>query len=650
MLNNFFTSGGILSKTLQTYEPRPEQQEMADAIDKALRAERHLIVEAGTGVGKSLAYLVPLIKWIFDEDKKAAVSTYTKALQRQLVEKELPFLKEHVFKDLRFALCFGSENYLCVRRLKQSRKFGLFDMPDMQDMDTLLKWANTTETGLRAEIDIKAGLWHKVCRESDLCHGNICKHFRKCFYQKAKAVERQAHILVTNHHLFFAHAVSGYNVLPPFSAVVFDEAHELEGVASDYLGAELSNYSLTRLFDSILSRHGKGLLMRLKWLPENDFSNCNAVLNTVRLQANIFFDELAGKLEKSGVMRIYQKGFIADTISEPLKSLINELNNIYHASGDENEKIEILAVLNRCKGVLFSLEAVIMQTLEEHVYWAERDEKRLKISATPIKPAGLLKEIFDNMDTAVFTSATLAADGNFNYIKERLGLWDADALLLKSPFNYKEQSLLYIPSALSAPGTKEFEEQLIAKIKEILEITKGRTLVLFTSYNTLEKAYAEINIEGLRILRQGETDSYRLIERFKQDNNSALFGTNTFWQGIDVPGDDLQCVIIAKLPFAVPGEPVTEARIEAIEKEGRQAFLEYQVPQAIILLKQGFGRLIRTKTDRGIVAILDSRLRTKGYGMQFLKSLPECRVTADLNQLRDFLAVNDIIGAGAVEL
>ncbi|MBI5409942.1 MAG: helicase c2, partial [Nitrospirae bacterium] len=313
------------------------------------------------------------------------------------------------------------------------------------------------------------------------------------------------------------------------------------------------------------------------------------------------------------------------------------LGKIYSASGDEDEKKEVIAVMNRCEACINSLKAILMQELEGHVYWAERDGKIVRLAATPIELAELLKTaVFDNLKSGILTSATLAVNNNFTYIKERLGLQEAEEILLKSPFNYKEHAVLYIAGDLPEPKAKDFEEKFIDRLKAIIEITGGRTLVLFTSYSLLNKAYDAIDMEGVNILKQGDADSYRLIQMFKEDDNSVLFGTYTFWQGIDVPGDDLQCVVITKLPFAVPDEPVTEARMEALQAEDKDPFSHYQIPQAAILFKQGFGRLIRNKTDRGIVAVLDSRVRTKRYGMQFLNSLPECRKTVSLDDVRSF--------------
>ncbi|GAB4418600.1 MAG: helicase C-terminal domain-containing protein [Thermodesulfovibrionales bacterium] len=660
----FFGDEGILSRVLNGYEPRTEQLRMSEAIADALSNKKHLIVEAGTGVGKSLAYLIPIVEWVLDSNdsgdsgrRRAVVSTYTKALQGQLVEKDLPFLRDNVFRELKFALCLGSENYLCLRRLDQAKTHGLFDLDEAEEINRLLRWVKRTSTGTRSEINVPHQTWQKVCRESDLCYGKECKKFDSCFYQKAKAIERGAHILVTNHHLFFANVVSGWNVLPPFDSVVFDEAHELEDVASDYLGVEVSNFKLRHLFDSILSPQGKGLLLRLKWLSQTTFSEISAPVNIARMRGDAFLNELSERLKDSTTLRIHEKGFIKDDLSEALISLRDSLNMLEESSCDEDEKKEITALALRSEALALSLRSILEQEFEGHVYWAERDGRRLRLVATPVEIASILKtQVFDVVSSAILTSATLATnnpssppfskgriggfpEGSFDYIKERLGLFDAETLLLHSPFEYKKQALLYIPDDIKEPGTEGFEEALINRIREILEVTMGRTLVLFTSYSLLTRAYSEIKIPRLKVLKQGDGDSYRLVQEFRKNRNSVIFGTYTFWQGIDIPGDDLQCVVITKLPFSVPDEPVTEARMEALSENGKNPFYHYQVPQAVILLKQGFGRLIRTKTDRGTVAIMDTRVRTKGYGAQFLKSLPECKTTSSIDDIRGFLHV-----------
>ncbi|HXX57894.1 MAG TPA: helicase C-terminal domain-containing protein [Thermodesulfovibrionales bacterium] len=619
---------------------------MAGAVSHALEAAEHLIVEAGTGVGKSLAYLIPLIERVLDGDgtdgsgrRRAVVSTYTKTLQRQLVDTELPFLRDHIFRGLRFALCLGSENYICLRRLDQAKTHGLFEMDERKTIQALLKWVKKTDTGTRSEIDLPHSVWKRVCRESDICYGKECKKFAVCFYQEAKSVERKAHILVTNHHLFFANVASGWNVIPPFDTVVFDEAHELEDVASNYLGVEVSLSGLRHFLDSLLGQQGKGLLSRLRWIPSGTHREMKDRIDLIRMRGEVFFHELSERLKDSSTLRITGKDFMENSLSEHLTDLAEALAPLLQTAEDDEEEREITALALRGEALALSLRLILEQELECHVYWAEREGKRVRLAATPIDVASILKsQVFDVLPRAVLTSATLATSGDFDYIKERLGLSGARTLLLQSPFAYHEQVALYIADHVSEPGTDEFEDELIDHIRDILRVTMGRTLVLFTSHGLMTRTYDAVSIPGLRILKQGDRDSYRLVREFKSDSHSVLFGTYTFWQGIDIPGDDLRCVIITKLPFAVPDQPVIEARIEALMRDGRDPFYHYQIPQAAILLKQGFGRLVRTKTDRGIVAILDPRIRRRRYGVRFLKSLPECRMAESLGDLEGMVS------------
>jgi ATP-dependent DNA helicase DinG len=618
----------ILSSHLKGYEPRAEQGEMAGAVWDALRSGGRLIVEAGTGTGKSLAYLMPLAGLVTEGDTRAVVSTYTKALQRQLIEKDLPFLKKSAFNELRYALCMGSENYLCLRRLDQAKTYGLFT-EKAEEINGLLEWASATRTGIWDAASVE--LWRKVAREGDMCHSKECKHHGRCFYQRAKERERQSHILVVNHHLYFANLASGGRVLPRFDAAVFDEAHELEDVAAGYLGVEVSNYRVAHVANAVLGPRGKGLLSRLKWLSQSDFSHAASLVNAVRTNSDKFFKGVSRLLDRQSV-RLREKNFIEDTLSEHLLRLMRELEGLRGRARDDEDRRELAAIAQRCEAAAEALGAILGQELEEHVYWAEKAGRRtVRLAAAPVDVAGM--DVFSDLEAAVFTSATLSTGGDFNYIKERLGLEGAQELLLRSHFNYREQAAIYIPDDLPEPNTPGYEERALERIAEILRITGGRTLVLFTSHGMLARAAGAISIEGLNILRQGEADSYRLIEEFRADPRSALFGAYTFWQGIDVPGEALECVIITRLPFAAPDEPVVEARMEMLDGRGMDPFTHYQLPRAAIMLKQGFGRLIRTSADRGVVAILDRRIRTKPYGRVFLRSLPECGITTELQDM-----------------
>ena len=646
-LSGIFLKDGILSGKLKNYEYRQQQVLMAKAVGNAIEENTHLIVEAGTGVGKSLAYLIPFILWTQKENKKAVISTYTKALQHQLVDKDLPFLKDALSIDFSFALCVGGENYLCLRRFHQSGSHGLFELDETDDLKKLYEWKDKTKTGLKSDIGFEPlpKLWKKVCREGDICFGRKCGYYEQCFYQKAKAVERSSHILVTNHHLFFAHIASGWNVLPGFDGVVFDEAHQLEDVAAGYLGIEVSNYRLKSLVDAIANPStGKGLLSRLEWLTPYTFVEINSLAGSVRSAGDKFFSILAGRLEEP-TKRIREENFIPNLLHEPLAELREGLKSVAGMVKKEEEEKEVLSLIERCNGLSGDIADIIGQRLPEHVYWAEIEGRRRSLFATPIDIAPILRsQIFENISPVILTSATLSVHGDFTFLKERLGINNGDELALDSPFNYRDNAMVYISSDVSDPKDAEaFERDVIDSIKVILNITQGRTLILFTSYEMLNKSYDALNrsnssnrLNSLNFLRQGAMDSYKLVEEFKKNSHTVLLGTHTFWQGVDIPGDALQCVIIVRLPFKVPDDPVTEARLERLKENGKDPFISYQIPNAILLFKQGFGRLIRTQSDKGIVVILDPRVKTRFYGERFLSSLPDCLRTDSIEDVKEF--------------
>ena len=627
-------TGMIAQAMRMAYEHRPQQIEMAAAVEKSLRDKAHLIVEAGTGVGKSLAYLVPLVLWTREENCRAIVATYTKALQQQLVDKDLPFLK-NVLGDFRYALCVGGENYLCLRRFDYLRIGNLYEQNEIEPLNRLFAWSTMTRTGLRSELEIEPppGLWAKACRQADLCFGKDCSYYKDCFYLKAKSLEQQAHILVANHHLFFADMATGGNVLPQFKAVVFDEAHQVEDVATDYLGVEVTNFSVKYLLDTLLSqRTRKGLLTRLT-VQDAEVQILRGIVDGLRVISDNFFLNLHPFLSKEPALRIRQRNIVPDILSKPLMELRDSLLEL--TADSQEEELEVKAFAARAQSIASAVRINLEQSAEGFVYWAERENLRYRLVASPIDVAGTLREnLFGKADTVILTSATLSAAGAFTYIKNRLGLDAPTELQLDSPFDFEKQALLYIATGLDDQQASGYQERFDAELKSVLTITRGRTLVLFTSYGQLRKSAETLRKElpELGFLCQGEMPAYRLIEQFKSVPRAVLMGTASFWQGIDIPGEALQCVVIAKLPFAVPDEPIVEARMERL----KNPFVEYQVPQATLLFRQGFGRLIRTKTDRGAVAVLDSRIMTKNYGKSFLKSIPKCRITDERERFSEF--------------
>lgn len=630
-----FVETGMIAQAMQkAYEQRPQQSEMAAAVEQALKDSTHLIVEAGTGVGKSLAYLVPLVLRAREENQRAVVATYTKALQQQLVEKDLPFLRS-VLGDFRYALCVGGENYLCLRRFDHLRIGNLYEQNEIEPLNRLFAWSAMTHTGLRSELEIEpsAGLWGKACRQADLCFGKDCSYYKDCFYLKAKAIEQQAHILVANHHLFFADMATGGNVLPRYKAVVFDEAHQVEDVATDYLGVEVTNFSVRHLLDMLLSqRTRRGLLTRLT-MQDGETQIVHGMVDGLRVISDNFFLNLHPVLAVEPTLRIRRRNIVPDILSVPLMELQDALLEL--TAETLEEELEIKALATRAQAFANAVRVNLEQSADGFVYWAQRENMRYRLVASPIDVAETLRgNLFGKTDTVVLTSATLSAADTFTYIKTRLGLDAPRELLLDSPFDFQEQALLYIAPGLDDQQASGYQERFDAELRAVLSVTQGRTLVLFTSYGQLRKSAETLRRElpELGFLCQGEMPPYRLIEQFKGISNGVLMGTASFWQGIDIPGDALQCVVIAKLPFAVPDEPIIEARMERL----KNPFFEYQVPQAALLFRQGFGRLIRSKTDRGAVAVLDTRIMTKGYGKWFLRSIPKCRITDEREEFGKF--------------
>ncbi len=729
LIEDVLGKNGVIANKLGSYELRPQQLEMALAIEKAIEENKHLIVEAGTGVGKSMAYLIPFIFWSVKNNKKVIISTHTKTLQEQLIKKDLPFLRNvlkpvNVFADAEdnnsppehgqadsfdfsYALCVGGQNYLCLRRFHQAQSHGAFNTTkEFNEFQHIIQWEVRARRGLRSELDFEPSqsVWSKICRESDLCFGKQCSFKDDCYYNKARRKEYKAQILVTNHHLFFANLASDGRVLPDFDAVVFDEAHTLEDIATSYFGIEISNSRIKYMLDSILNpKTGKGLITRLF-----DSSNASGqidqtsiirdsekLLNEAGSASDLFFSEI---IEKYGTgnktTRIRKKSAINNYLDKPLSDLFDLLESLSKQVKTDEDRLEIIAFANRCSEINKNISTIINQELEESVYWAEVVRKksryesfsntlqltntleplnhkstRCSLLAAPINIAvEFEKKIFGKIRPVILTSATLSINGNFKYIKGRLGIpaciqpgTEKPAISLEqdgfdsritseddycekaigSPFNFSENALIYIPDNIPDPNQQpdEFKNSIIKHIENIIIHSQGRAFILFTSFKMLNSVYEEIqdDLEEFTLFRQGDKPRYLLIEEFKTSHKPVLFGTATFWQGVDVPGEALKCVVITRLPFAVPDDPIIEARMELLKSQNKNPFMFYQVPQAITLLRQGFGRLIRSTTDTGVVAILDPRIKSKFYGKYFLNSLPDCKKVSDIEDIKNFL-------------
>ncbi len=647
MFEKIFGKTGLLSEKLNNYEYRPQQLVMANRIGEAIRNKEHLIVEAATGIGKTLSYTIPFIYWAVNEKKRVVISTYTKALQQQLIDNDLPLLKKILNIDVRYALCMGSENYLCLRRFFRAHGdvSGIFEsLKEVEEFRQIDEWRKIAKGGLRHEIGFEptSNIWTKICRESELCLHQKCEYKDECFYNRARKFQNQSHILVANHHLFFANLMANNMLLPSFDGVVFDEAHNLEDVATTYLGIDVSNSSIRYLLDSFYTpQTHKGLLSRLKI---NDAEIIQQV-SEVRFATEQFFLNIHGLFgNNTQTMRLRNKNFINNIIKEPILSLISGLSRLKKTINAEAEQVEVDAFIERLQRVNDSLECIINQSIEDFVYWMETTRKtrynRITLHANPINAAQRLKTIvFDQITPVILTSATLTCNKSFDYIQSRLGLNTASNIILSSPFDYAKQSLLYVPTHMPDPREDKYIESAAKEIEELLILTHGRAFILFTSYSMLNKLHEIVSkrLPNFNHIKQGDFPPTKAIEMFKALDYSVIWGTSTFWQGVDVPGEALQCVVITRIPFAVPDDPIIEARVEYLKQQNIEPFWNYQVPQAIILTKQGYGRLIRHSNDFGVVAILDSRIHTKGYGRLFIQSLPPSKQVSTLNEVTGFM-------------
>jgi len=647
-LYQFFAPGGVLSKTHPAYEFRRGQLQMAQAVEEALEEKRHLIVEAGTGTGKTLAYLLPVIR----SGKRVIISTGTKNLQEQLFHKDVPFLEQALFPDGKSKLnvCYmkGRNNYLCRRKLYDlTTNPVLSGLEEIDHFSEISRWEKLTPTGDRAElagVPETSALWHRLDARSDACTGQKCSEFDRCFITEMRRRAAESDIVIVNHHLFFADLTikqqSEYapdaGILPEAGAVIFDEAHELEDVASSYFGVTVSTARIDEL-----ARDVEHVLTRNRMYS----AGLSAAIGSLRDHAALFFSLLP---TGNGRFAFENRRDFLEENGEEYIGLRNSLQRLDSELQQMPERPEeVFAFARRAGEMNFQLHFLMEEENPNTVFWIERrgtratggrDRHTVFLQATPIDVAPILKmSLFDKLDCAVLTSATLAVGGGFDYMRQRLGLEHTRELLLQSHFDYESQALLYVPPDLPDPRTPEFAALAAERIRQLLEITRGRAFVLFTSYAQMKDVYERLCSQlPFRLFLQGEAPKTALLEEFRLTANAVLFATSSFWQGVDVQGEQLSCVIIDRLPFAVPSDPVVAARVKAIDAGGGNAFFEYQVPSAVITLKQGFGRLIRSLHDRGLLALLDNRILKKSYGRVFVESLPPYSRTTDLRKVEEF--------------
>jgi len=644
-MQEVFGPGGFLEKCMAggfdrttvtaEYEHRPAQLEMAELVHDAFETHHHAIVEAGTGTGKTLAYLLPAIC----SGRRVVISTATKSLQEQLYQKDIPFLQKHFAPNLKVAVMKGRSNFLCRAKLHQ-----MADQPmlkGIEEIDSFRQirdWAKLTETGDRAELTFlpdDSDLWTRLDARRDTCTGKKCADFNQCFLTSMQQRAKEADLIIVNHHLFFADLALKQDdfgsILPEYSAVVFDEAHEMEDVASDYFGRQISNFrfeELARDADQTLRLLNLGSPSLLRKTQR------------IRERSRGFFELFPsrdGRFSFSGGEReafLEQNREAYDALTASLKGVETE----FAALATKPE--ELTRIARRSFELRQELAFLFESNEKNFVYWYERRNKGVFLTATPIDVSQILRErLFEQFDTVILTSATLTVGGRFDYIRQRLGIDHAKDRALPPEFDFPSQALLYLPRTMPDVRDAGFPAKAADEIAKLLELSQGRAFCLFTSYSQMNDLFERLRSRvPFPLLLQGTAPRSVLLERFKNTAAAVLFATASFWQGVDVPGEQLSCVIVDRLPFAVPSDPIVAARVRALQEDGRNPFAEFQVPQAVLALKQGFGRLIRTKTDRGVLALLDTRLQRMPYGKIFLESLPHYGTTQELAEVARFFS------------
>lgn len=640
--NSVFGPEGLIARFHDGYEYREGQVRMAEAIARSFVDKKHLIVEAGTGTGKTLAYLIPAINESIRTKKRIIISTGTKNLQEQLMEKDIPLLQKIFPKKFSAAYMKGRSNYACLYRLHKGSDQPILDgVGEVESFREVVDWSRETQTGDRAELTFlpeNLPFWNRVNAKAETCVGQKCPDYEPCFITRMRAGADNADIVIVNHHLFFADLnVRGNQfgkVLPDYGAVIFDEAHLIEDIAADYFGFQVSNFRVDELVHDAAS------------LPINDAIFNAAIMKISAKIAGLseqFWSRLSQARGQEGRFPLMPDAFntrgvngdIATPLGETYYALDEALGRLEADIDVYADKLpEAESVVKRVRQTRFDFGFIVKQADRNFVYWLERRGRGVYMQASPVDVSMLLQEkLFGKVDTCILTSATLSANGSFNFIRDRLGLAPGKTNSLEAPssFDYENQAVLYLPKAMPDPRSPDFTQMAAAEIIRILQVTSGHAFVLCTSNSSMTALFELVSSRvGYPCFLQGTMSKTGLIDRFRATPNAVLFATSSFWQGVDVRGDQLSCVIIDKLPFAVPSDPLVQARSKHIDENGGRSFFDYSVPQAVITLKQGIGRLIRSKTDRGVIAILDPRLRTKGYGRDFLQSLPRMRITGEI--------------------
>ena len=641
-----FADGGPLAAALPAFEPRPSQREMAAAVGDILADGGVLLAEAGTGTGKTLAYLVPAIL----SGRRVLVSTGTRNLQDQVYYKDLPALREALGVSFTAAYMKGRANYLCLQRFESVLEDGgPRSVAGGAYIDTLREWADQTETGDRSEVEDLPDdypLWNEISAASENCIGTECPRYDDCFVTRMRRQALESDLVIVNHHLLCADAAVRQGtygeVIPSCACTVIDEAHQLEDVATQYFGTSISNYRLEEL-----ARDGQRALAGSDPAGGPDSDDARRRVDDVRYRGHVFAEALRNIVPEGDRMRVTAEKL--EPATEPATGLAESLTTLERTFGELADATEELAALARRAAELREQIRFLLDASDTgFVYFLERRGKGVFLRAAPIDVSGIVRElILERAESTVLTSATLAVDDSFDYFRGRLGITDAHQMRLLPEYDFEQQALLYLPREMPDPRTQRFAGAMARELGELLRATRGRAFVLFTSYANLRAVRRHLDPAlPYPLLVQGSAPRSVLLREFRSTPQAVLLATSSFWQGVDVAGEALSCVVVDKLPFASPSDPVTAARIEAIEADGGNAFADYQVPLAILTLLQGFGRLLRHRSDRGVLALFDARVRTRGYGRRFLDSLPPAPITHEIDAVRSFFDTDGDTGTG----
>jgi ATP-dependent DNA helicase DinG len=682
---SYFKEDGPLSENMEGFEYRNEQLEIAESIVDNFNQSEFTLIEAGTGIGKSFAYLIPALYWAVKNDEVVVVSTNTINLQQQIMDKDIEFLKKVLPFNFKADLAIGRKNYLCIRKLKNIGS-AFSDQSEKRSYENLVEWSKKTKSGMRNEIkfNLKNSVWDEVASDSDYCIGSLCPYYDDCYFMQARNELFNSDLIVVNHYLLLSDALikdSGYSTLPKYKSLIIDEAHNFHDVATYHLGKttsyKLNNQVLKKLYDkkySIIPRV-RNKVSKLKMSNKEEIYQLidQQIIPTIKnLEENnkeyfLLLDKFFQKFEDSSIIiaeelkedetykDINQKGFNFhdnfDKLLVYLKRLINELKMVQNYDKIEAELLELKQNLNTVNELVFNLLFNLEADDDDYVFWLEKykyTDRYISHMSALLNVEGHLPDIlWDKMRNILMTSATLTVNDSFNFFTDALGISNQNELIVDSPFNYEKQSRLIIPNDIYTPSNNAFTNQIADDLTDILRTFQGSTMVLFTSYSMLNNLYEKVNYkleeDNINVLSQSKYSRKYIMNKFKAGKNQIIFGTQSFWEGVDIVGKDLKYLIIMRLPFPVPNDPVNAARVKLMKEEGKNYFFEYFIPKAVIKFKQGFGRLIRSRNDKGIVICMDNRIINKRYGQVFLNSIPDkCPVIKmKLRQVIDYVAGED---------